>query len=210
MQNYYVRLHLMKKYILLLYFLSINANSAIVTYTDRSTWEAALIGLSISTETFDNPISEADVIILDNGIVSTKSPDVGVNHLVDRGLFIAYTTPDGFEAESITWEFPKPILAFGGDFTLLNPGQTEVNINSLNFSALLADTIGSPNGFFGLISPQSFNELVFINDNTGGDAWRLDNFSSLAVPIPAAIWLFFSGIGCLFRFCCNRSINNTN
>lgn len=185
--------------------LPLEAQTAVLTFTDRTAWQAVLSG-PISTETFDNDITHADVITFDNGVTSTASPAGSVfGNLVSSGEFNGSVdsansplTPD-----FLTFDFGGPIIAFGADFGLLDPLETTLNIGSLTFFASLHSRIGGPDGFFGLVSDTAFSDVVLYNLG-GNDFFTMDNMSTVSatVPEPTTLALFglsLAGLGMVLR-----------
>jgi len=176
------------------------ANAALITvYTDRTTWESALAGAVISTETFSTPIAAADVIALDNGIVSTANPTSFSYNRVSGGVFGGYacsvTACNSFAPDDIGWALPSAVNAIGGDFFGVNSsGGVTIDIDSLGYSgAAIFDSLGGSNGFYGLISDTQFSNIAFRCAGNCGDAYSIDNFSSASVPEPTSLLLL--GIG---------------
>ena len=189
-------------------------------YTDRTAWESALAGFTINTETFSNPITAADVITLDNGIISTASPS-GLNSTannVEDGQYYAYTcsrVPCTYPAE-YDWALPSATYAIGADFFSLAPQRIDIDgvkmdIDSLGFVGMtINDSIGGTDGFYGIISDTLFDNIDFRCYLSCGDGFHIDNFSIASapppVPVPAAIWLFGTAIIGLVGFRKRRNV----
>lgn len=178
--------------------LPLEAQTAVLTFTDRTAWQAALSG-PISTETFDNVITHADVITFDNGVTSTASPAGSIlGNSVSSGVFNGYVDSGAlqFIPDFLTFDFGGPITAFGADFEVLDPGETTLNIGSLTFFASLHSTIGGPDGFFGLVSDTAFSDIVLYNPGggDGGDSFTMDNMSTVSATVPEPTMLALFGL----------------
>jgi hypothetical protein len=183
--------------------LPLELQAAVLTFTDRTAWEAAVSG-TISTETFDNDIAHADVITFDNGVTSTATPSgSSTGNSVSSGVFngrvdSANMLPNpGF----LTFDFGGLITGFGADFEDLDEGETTLNIGSLTFFAGLYSSIGGPDGFFGLVSDTAFSDIVLYSIG-GDDIFLMDNMSTVSatVPEPATLALFgFAALGVAAR-----------
>lgn len=169
------------------------------------------------TDTFSNDISSEESITFDSGVVSTLSERFTLArepflNLVTDGQFTSILSHRGeFAASSLTFNFPVPVIGFGGIFSDVDI--IDVYINHPISSPVLfdieienPDTLTSSGGFFGLIhSSEPFSSITFaINNSIGSDYFRIDNLTyasnASAVPIPAAIWLMISALYGLVYF----------
>ena len=107
---------------------SVSSVSAYTIYTNRTAWEAALAtnpSYKITTDTFSNTISSAQSITLDSGIVSTNSapptlPNSFNNNSVNSGVYDNASGTLTGASDTITWQFPATVLAFGADFSRID------------------------------------------------------------------------------------------
>lgn len=193
--------------------------ATIDVYTDRTTWESALAGATINTETFSNPILAADVITLDNGIVSTASPPGlgSVYNSVSSGRYQAYTclnpTCPGNPPTEYDWALPSAVFAIGGDFFGANNSSgVKIDIDALGYiGTAIGDFRAGVDGFYGLISDMPFDNIDFRCTFNCGDVYSIDDFSiALApnpVPVPAAVWLFGTALIGLVGYSRRRKIS---
>jgi hypothetical protein len=171
--------------------------SAYTTYTDRASWEAALSGRTIVTDTFSTTINSAQTISLDSGIVSTNSgPAVLPNPPYDNNSVGVITSGaydnavqagSGTASNTISWVFPTAVTAFGADF--INASTNRLSLNG-DFdgsglqSLIVHTTIGGSNGFLGVIGTTSFTSIILVNPLTQIDSFSIDNASFVPVPGP--------------------------
>ncbi len=155
---------------------SVSSVSAYTIYTNRTAWEAALAtnpSYKITTDTFSNTISSAQSITLDSGIVSTNSapptlPNSFNNNsvsIVNPGVYDNATQAGTGNSASntITWQFPAPVWAFGADFFSTNTGRLTLIGNfdgTGNQTILVNNTIGGPDGFLGIVGTAEFSSVV--------------------------------------------------
>lgn len=182
----------------------VTTGHAATIFTDRTAWETAMGG-PIQTETFDNVIPDADVITLDNGIVSSEvvpGTEFGWNQ-VSAGTFLGRNGTFTNHPDLITWDFGTTIQGFFADFDA-------VNVNGLAVSGdfdgtgvqtiSIWDAIGSGGGF-GLISTGAgFTSLSWTPGSSPSEGFRVDNFSSTplstaAVPLPMSGLLLAGALG---------------
>lgn len=171
---------------------------AFVIYTDRASWQAAvdaIPGSVTTTDTFGTDIPRGQSITLESGIVSANSfpPDIVTigfdNNAVVSGRFLnAFGPPASTASETGTWTFPGPIFAFGADFYSVNvDGLTLIGDfdGSGSEPVLVANTIGGPDGFLGIVGLADFDVLSFGINSTGLDFFNLDDasFASHATPV---------------------------
>lgn len=192
---------------IVLFFGSVASVSAFQIFTDRSGWEAAVLGLNlnISTETFDNPIAGALGITFDSRIVSTATGQGGAgglsNNSVAGGVYHGGVDQDqsnGFT--QILWTFPSPLMAFGADWISAAQGAGVVEImgdfdggsDTVNLGAQL----GNPGtGFLGVVGTSSFASIMLMSSHAhNNEIFGIDNYSFAnavsSVPEPGT-WLLF-------------------
>ncbi len=182
--------------------------SAYTIYTNRTAWEAAITAnpsYKITTDTFSNPISSAQSITLDSGIVSTNSipptlPNPPYNNnsvnVVNPGVYDNATqaSTGNSASNTITWQFPASVWAFGADFFSTNTDRLTLIGNfdgTGNQTLVINNTIGGPDGFLGIVGTAEFSSVVFSNNTTTVDSFRIDNASfATKVPEPNTVAAF--------------------
>lgn len=175
--------------------------SAVSAYTNRTSWEAALSGRLIVTDTFSHPISSAQTITLDSGIVSTNSgpavlPNFFKNNSVREVVPSANVydnatqAGNGTASNTVTWLFPTAVTAFGADFFGAGTGRLSLigdfdgtGQQSLNVNA----TIGGSDGFLGVIGTTALTHIILGNPSTQVDSFSIDNASFAPVPSPLPV-----------------------
>lgn len=163
-------------------------SSATTVYTDKIAWENAL-GWQFLTEDFAGGV-------LNNPGVSfvTNEQGGGINPGLEVYQDVLASTSQN--EPMTTWSFTPQIIAYGGDWTLGGPGGSG---NSL-LVYIGSDLVGSiPNSyggeFWGFISDTPFTSVKFIGGpGTNQQRYSLDNMVYSPVPVPAAVWLFGSGL----------------
>ena len=93
-----------------------------------------------------------------------------------------------------TINFATPVTAFGADFGGINNVILRTAITILGEQiAMPINPLSSPT-FFGLLSDTAFSSLSFIQVGSDPDGFSIDNVTFSAVPLPAALPLFGSGL----------------
>lgn len=170
------------------------AFSTVTTYTDRTSWEAA-VG-SFVTEDFDgltpgalstgtNNVGLIDVII---------SGDPGNGALTGTDLDLE-TDESGLDTGFPAFDFLGPIIGFGADWVSTATNSIlEVTIDGtlISFGNELG---GSGTGFLGFVSTNAFSGVVFSQTGTANEQFSLDNLSIAAVPVPEPATLALMGLG---------------
>ncbi|MCZ8037779.1 MAG: hypothetical protein RLZZ339_753 [Cyanobacteriota bacterium] len=183
---------------------SVSSVSAYTIYTNRTAWEAALAtnpSYKITTDTFSNPISSAQSITLDSGIVSTNSapptlPNPPFNNnsvsIVNSGVYDNASGTLTGASDTITWQFPATVLAFGADFSRIDELTLTGNFDGTGDQTIsINPTIGGENGFLGIIGTAEFSSVIFANNTTAVDSFSIDNASfATKVPEPNAVVAF--------------------
>ncbi len=188
-------------------FVANSASAATVLYTDRSAFQADAPGLM--TEGFNSDFVGANEV--DFGDFTVRVGRAGVNlnsangatlpQLVSEGtrsIFTIDTTAPSTVGNNVRFRFDTPVTAFGIDIN--DHGSTLLQAANDGSLATVDLTTGQASLFFGVIDTVPFNELV-ISWNNAQDAVGFDNLEyGSPVPVPAAIWLFGSGLLGLIGF----------
>jgi hypothetical protein len=168
--------------------LSLQAQAATTIYTDRSAWEASFN--TSTTEDFSDAALNAGVtVVSDAGSVS-------------GGVWSDRLVPSG---DSTTFSFASAIFGFGGDWDLAGPGGQGTGIaftltllaggTEVLTTEIPQTTAGT---FWGFVTDVAFTDVLLTAGTQIGSAetFYLDNmaYSSSPVPVPAAVWLFGSGL----------------
>ncbi len=169
---------------------SVSSVSAYTIYTNRTAWEAALAtnpSYKITIDTFSNTISSAQSITLDSGIVSTNSapptlPNPPFNNnsvsIVNSGVYDNASGTLAGASDTITWQFPATVLAFGADFSRIDELTLTGNFDGTGDQTIsINPTIGGENGFLGIIGTAEFSSVIFANNTTDVDSFSIDNAS---------------------------------
>ncbi len=180
-------------------------------FTDFSEW-AALNGQTSATVnglTFD--ATGGNITVNEN---PGGDPDINLTPCSDKGYAC---TGDGLginssELDEIEGKVEKlTISGFGGaEINLIsfldlfdeNPAEIAsfyINGNSMDITSVIASASPGSNGFFELeVSLMGVNSITFLADCNAFSPSCVDNEFSLAainaVPVPAAVWLFGSGL----------------
>jgi hypothetical protein len=191
-------------------FSTIEAHATITTFSDRDAFESALGSATVTEDSFDNNIPNAQSITFDSGVVSQNTSNLSsLENLVSEGRYrngLSRSNP--YASETNTWTFPSEIMGVGFDVNDAGPQGVQVTIDE-GFGPqtfLLSTLIGGPNGwgpkgFVGFVSSNSFLKITFSAVSDGGDVYFFDNlvFASAEVsevPLPAAFPLFVAGLAC--------------
>lgn len=199
--------------------------SAVVTYTDRTTWSAA--GTVTFTEDFEGYTSDVSFATsaVDVGpfSLSTIGTAVAGRNLIDRTPWVIGGAPTSlfgntlvevfvndthaaFPVTSTEITFDTAVKGFFADFWAA--GNTSPLTLTLSLLAGGTTDVFVPGpGFgqesFGFWSTEAITSIIF--SNTVNDGFSMDNISAgqasaPAVPVPAAIWLFGSALIGFFGF----------
>ncbi len=179
----------------------VTAAQAVTIFTDQSAWEAAVTG-STTTDDFNNTyIPTANSITLGSGIQSTF---VGTGSLASNAVLNRnFVTFVGVGKQRETqWDFPTAVTAFAFDFlSIMNLTVSGDFDGSGNQTISVFDEAGT-SGFFGILGQNAFTSILFgSNSLTVEDGINLDNaYFVAAIPIPAALPLFGTGIALMVFF----------
>ncbi len=191
---------------------------AVVVFTDRVAWEAALTG-TLTTETFSTNMDPGAInMILDTGIITEQTGSASVapglphqavfaDNSIGSSVFAGFVNQDGPIGSELTWTMPGPISAFGADFYDLNgsPGLTvTADFDGTGLATISIGQLLGSSGFFGIIGDAAFSSLIWRSNDGGGtgsgEAFRMDNFAFNAVltptpvPLPAAFPMLLVGL----------------
>ena len=183
--------------------LSTGASAVTVTYTDRGLWEAAITG-AITAEDFNalTPSTIATDTTTSIGLLSieTFNTDSGTHindgtgaRNIDGSNYLQVRTDGGpiGSIRSANLILPESIYAWGMDFSQYGD-QTHVS-----FLDITEQPIGPHNssGFIGFVSDTAFSQIALTDPYISFSDVGIDNFSYVsAVPVPAAVWFFGSGL----------------
>lgn len=185
--------------------------SAIITYTDRTTWAGAgTVGYTVDFESFTTDTSFADTP-LDVGPFSLATVGTAVTgrNYVDVRPFWASGRPVSFGdayaeifvkgALAADILFDTPATGFFADFYAAgNTSQLSMTLSFLGGGSTVLKVPGPGSGLesFGFWSTTDVITSIEFS-NSLNDGFNMDNIagaSSSAVPVPAAFWLLGSGL----------------
>ena len=177
--------------------------AAIINSVNRATFQAAIAGGNISGENFD---------LLPVGTILGATPDItysasGGSPIVTDS-FLTSTIPNGLGStsfgffaptETATFSFSTPISAFAIDVnTFANAdGAYTASIDTGDIVSSLFEVFPnqSTGQFIGFVSDVAFTDVTIVSS---GFSYTLDTLvygdASAVVPVPAAVWLFGSGL----------------
>jgi hypothetical protein len=198
---------------------SIAGNALAVTvYTDRTAFEAAL--LSSTTETFESytPFGNPNALpILADGLsywagndfslsatpkaikildypYPVSGPDVE-NTTSGGSQYLYLDTDNGLLGSETVFTLNSPVDAFGFNYTgVYEPGTTfTVSIGSDSFDLSLNNPQVSPL-FWGVLGLGTTFDVITLTTTTDSGYGVDDVVFGSAVPLPASLWLFGSGL----------------
>lgn len=189
-------------------------------YQDKSAW-ASNVG-TVSTEDFaDNTLNAGLQIKTTQGQIDTAtgkwsdvlSPDRQARQLqtVDSLDSAIPTDTNGTTLSQTRFTFSEAIMSVGGDWDTQPGGHgTKIWLTLLNGGIeVLSQEIPHLNGtFWGLVSDLAFTDMVLTSGTNAAikETYFLDNLvygsrnapqtsaNTVATPLPAAFWLFVSGL----------------
>jgi hypothetical protein len=181
-------------------FAATESSAVTTTYADRTAFEAA----AGTTITYGFDASVSTTISHDFGAFTLVSGPGNGSRQPDFSVFGGtlnldenFSDPDyGGSDPLFTLTFDGPVMALGFDYDNSDEDNLELLINGAVFTASTPTSIG----FFGIITDTPFSFVELLDDaGGGGNLWpiSLDNLTyaeTTMVPLPAAVWLFGSGL----------------
>jgi len=190
--------------------ISLSANAAPVFYAnDEAGFQTAVGSNTLSIESFESGFTNGSVVSFPGFTVSTPDGEIILSIANGSGATDGTDTmgivDNGFNGNQLVFNFDSPINAFAidihGALNVGGPGTlTLSNENGASGYILTGPNTTGVNDVFdfgGLIdSAQSFSTVTLTASQTG-DGIQFDRlqFGTIsAVPVPAAAWLFSSGL----------------
>jgi hypothetical protein len=190
--------------------LSVDTNAAPVFYAnDEAGFQTALGSNTLSLESFESGFTNGTLVSFPGFTVSTPDGEIILSIANGAGATDGTDTmgivDNGFDGNQLVFNFDNPINAFAidihGALNVGGPGTlTLSNENGASGFILTESNTTGVNDVFdfgGLIdSAQSFSTVTLTASQTG-DGIQFDKlqFGAIsAVPVPAAAWLFGSGL----------------
>jgi hypothetical protein len=184
---------------LIAFMASLSAQAAVLTFTDRAVFEAAVSNHSV--DNLDN-LTDGWVNYIDRGAYTINIQSYGCSSGPSQ---CGDNSAQGFEYPAYLWtynggtfEFGRAINAFGIDFGTYQHAWAQVSLNGQSYSS-------NNGGFFGIIdTTDTFTTVTYAG---GGSGSLLDNVTygmagAAEVPEPGSIALFgiaLAGAGFLRR-----------
>ena len=193
-------------------FYASSACAAIVVYTDRVAWETAVLagpfdhfhdqnfensptGGLLTGASFTNFFFPLDVIISGtpgfNAIDDAFTADPFSDALSPNGSTYYLGDVGVSASEAPTLSFPElefVVTGFGADWVIQGDLIMEIQGTFIPFSTYLP----TGSGFLGIITDQPESPLVA--NLSGSAVFGMDDIRTANAPIPAAVWLFGSGL----------------
>ncbi len=198
-----------------LFFAMQPVQAAVVGYTDITGFNTAISGYITDTLNFD--------AMNDMDLIASGSTVQGMAFNYDFGGFsmmvvdadvvgISTTSPTNYlgtnngdmfqDGDNFSIVFDSPVNAFGvsimtsdqmfdGDISLL-VNNSNVDLVASAIQQTLSD--GSDVYFLGALDPVGINSIEFSTIGGGFFLYTLDDMRTAVVPVPAAFWLFVSGL----------------
>jgi len=152
--------------LLALFIFSLNANASLIGDEVSATWKVD--GSTVISETF----------VVDNGVeLNGTWASAGFLNVQDTSINIDFNDSTGLAAV-VTWEFTSL------DFSGTPGGISNVTVNT--------NYVGWQNSFLSFTDDSIF--INFTSDVTYNNATDYFDIQITAVPLPASLWLFTSGL----------------
>jgi hypothetical protein len=171
-------------------------SAATTVYTDKTAWESVLSGQFLTEDFYDLDLN------VGVSFISTESGHINPVTITPSGPVGGYyqdVLASGSQNEPMTtWSFTPQIFAYGGDWTLGGPGGSGNSLlvyidDSLTSVGTISNSYNG--GFWGFISDTPFTSVKLMGGGgSNQQSYQLDNMVYSPVPVPAAVWLFGSGL----------------
>lgn len=194
------------------------AHAGFLTYSDRTTWQAA-IGGATGSENFNGFVSDTSFdgtsVALAAGMTIGTMNASHTNNLIDAppvgsaewnvdGSSVANFFNGFSGANTLPFiTFGTPVFAFGGDFRSLNDGAARTRVEIFDGATLLTTLDPSVAGsdelrFWGFAATAGETVTSIVFTRLENDVFGLDNIeigrSAAPVPEPATLMLFGVGL----------------
>ena len=112
-------------------------------------------------------------------------------------------------SNSISWDFPVPVIAFGADF--IGAGSNRLSLggdfDGTGLQTLTVNTaLGGQNGFLGVIGTVPFSNVIFGNPLQTVDAFSIDNAYFAPVPVPGPLPVIGASVAFGWSRCLRRRL----
>ncbi|MEW8525454.1 MAG: VPLPA-CTERM sorting domain-containing protein [Candidatus Thiodiazotropha endolucinida] len=184
-------------------------STAAIFYTDEASFNAALGGINANIESFETPFTTATTVNFStlsvtqlgggSGIVSCPTSSLCGGALPTDGSNTIGIVDNNFNGNQLSFDFSSPINAFSIDVVAaLDFGgfsQFILSNDNGDSQTMFTGPIPTETRFVGLSDfTRSFSNVT-INSTLTGDGIQFDRVQHVSVvPIPAALWLFGSGL----------------
>ncbi len=179
-----------------------SAYAATVTYSDRALFESSVGPVQI--DNFESYIDGQTITNLFGGLATfntTQAPTIFAGSFTPGPVAGNSLIPEPrFNTTPLVISFSTPVNAVGADLFDDYDGSPVVNTLSLSVTTSLGNIYSiSENsgnfqvGFLGIQSTEGITEARFLIDGFGGNL-EIDSLTVSSVPVPAAIWMFGSGL----------------
>lgn len=197
------------------------STAALSVYTTASQWDAAVGGLVVQAETFneaaEGPLASGSTVIQPKGILTIwldsnnqdavrilKAVDELNNGLEFQGRVCDQSLPVSTCAPKqlyIDFQTAAPVVAFAADWS----GTSDQDVLTIQIGASITRLDQVPGftgaGFLGFVDSTPFTRVSFGLANASAQAvlegFRMDNVRIAEVPLPAAFILLASAVGAL-------------
>jgi hypothetical protein len=186
----------MKRFIAVVFLCLIttfNASATLISFTDRTAWEAAVNGDFILEDFSSAPMSDYFASPIDVGdfTVSLTGSNFGSGwHLIGTGGNNNFSGTSELQAatasdSTTTLDFDFSIYALGADWGAVSDNRT----TSFFIDGIQLDIPALNGGFFGFVSDTALNSSMMTLTSGNADGFSIDNLVYAKVPEPSTIAL---------------------